>query len=63
MSALLSLPQSLLQLRLERTVGRWRAAGRREQVGIETDTGLFNDDVGSVDTNVSKRDWVDLCFV
>ena len=63
MSALLRLPQSLLQLRCERTVGRWRTAGRREQGGIETDTGLFNDDVGSVDTNVSRRNCVDVCFV
>jgi hypothetical protein len=48
MSALLRRPQSVLQLRCERTVGRWRAAGRREQVEIETDAGFFNDDVGSV---------------
>jgi hypothetical protein len=44
-------------------VGRWRAAGRREQVATETDTGLFNGDYGSVDTNVSRMDCVGLCFV
>lgn len=66
MSALLGRPQSVLQLRCERTVrcvGRWRAAGRREQVATETDTGLFNGDYGSVDTNVSRMDCVGLCFV
>jgi len=46
-----------------RSVGRWRAAGRREQLGIETDAGLFIDDFGSVDTNVSRKDCVGLCFV
>ena len=46
-----------------RSVGRWRAAWRREQVGIETDASLFSDDVGSVDTNVSRNDCVGLCFV
>ena len=61
MSARLVLPVSASTAEGEDGWSVGAPLGRREQVVIETDTGLFDDDVGSVDTTVSRRDCVTLC--